>query len=148
MECLQRQSDLQSRWHDTSEASCPCAVTAACLDPCKVGRKTKSCRSTSSGHTSGVNMRNTTVALFSALFMHTCFTCLLWFQVADMLERPTAWPRFQNLGDLAALKAELQAFLKQQGLPQDALPPPAALRDAGRQELLNAINQAGVCIAT
>ena len=65
-----------------------------------------------------------------------------------MLERPTAWPRFQNLEDLAALKAELQAFLKQQRLPQDALPPPAALRDAGRQELLNAINQAGVCIAT
>lgn len=64
-------------------------------------------------------------------------------QVAEMLERPAAWPRFQSLRDLAALKAELQAFVKEQGLAQGTVPPAAALRDAGRHELLNAINQAG-----
>ncbi len=60
-----------------------------------------------------------------------------------MLERPAAWPRFQSLRDPIALRAELQAFVKEQKLPEDTMPPAAALRDAGRHELLNAINQAG-----
>ncbi|BDA51189.1 hypothetical protein COCOBI_18-0650 [Coccomyxa sp. Obi] len=74
---------------------------------------------------------------------HAIQYCGGYRAVADMLERPAAWPRFQSLRDPTALKAELQAFLKEQKLPEDTMPPAAALRDAGRHELLNAINQAG-----
>ncbi|CAL8466434.1 g5970 [Coccomyxa elongata] len=74
---------------------------------------------------------------------HAIQYCGGYRAVAEMLERPAAWPRFQSLRDPVALRADLQAFVKEQKLPEDTMPPAAALRDAGRHELLNAINQAG-----
>jgi hypothetical protein len=34
-----------------------------------------------------------------------------------MLERPSAWPHHRHLHDLRVLRAELAAFLRDQGLP-------------------------------
>lgn len=60
-----------------------------------------------------------------------------------MLDRPSAWPRFQSLRDPGALKSEIEAFLKEQGRPEGMMPPAAALAEANRHDLLNAINKAG-----
>ena len=60
-----------------------------------------------------------------------------------MLERLPAWPRHQSLRKPAALKSEIEAFVKDQGLPQGMMPPPATLAQANRQDLLNAVNKAG-----
>ena len=38
-------------------------------------------------------------------------------QVGRMLERPSAWPHHQHLRDVRVLRAELAAFLRDQGLP-------------------------------
>lgn len=64
-------------------------------------------------------------------------------QVAQMLERRHAWPHFQHLQDTEELRDELQAFIKDTRLPPKMVPSISALQLANRQDLINAIRQAG-----
>jgi len=63
--------------------------------------------------------------------------------VAELLDQPPAWPRNPSLRELESLEAELEAFVKEQGLPPRMLPTASTLSDAGRHDLLNAITRAG-----
>ncbi len=73
---------------------------------------------------------------------------LLFCQVGEMLERPSAWPRFQSLREPRKLRFEIEAFVKEQGMPRGTMPAPATLADANRQDLFNAIRKAGELTAT
>ncbi len=46
------------------------------------------------------------------------------------------------------MKAGLQAFQKEQGLPQDVMPFATDLKAAGRLELYKAVDRAGVWLVT
>jgi hypothetical protein len=60
-----------------------------------------------------------------------------------MLARQSAWPHFQHLQDRDKLRAELEDFIKDMRLQPKVMPSAPTLRKTNRQDLLNAILQAG-----
>ena len=65
-------------------------------------------------------------------------------QVGEMLERPSAWPHFQHLRGMGALKSALEAHNMEQGHARDAMPVLTALARTGRDDLVRAIGAAGL----
>ena len=61
-----------------------------------------------------------------------------------MLERPSAWPYFQNLRDISALRSALEAFNEERGHPKERMPVLADLASTGRNDLIRAIGTAGL----
>ena len=64
-------------------------------------------------------------------------------QVGEMLDRLSAWPRFQHLRDISALKSALEAYAEEQGHPRQRMPTLADLVSTGREDLVRAIGSAG-----
>ena len=61
-----------------------------------------------------------------------------------MLDRPSSWPHFQHLRDTKTLKGALEAFIREQGYPKQCMPPLSDLVSMGREDLVRAINAAGL----